>query len=62
MALFYLSKNATVLGNFVDRRVKNIFFAKRQQRIIDRELRKREKDEADLKKYERFLGDHSSGQ
>lgn len=56
MALFYLSKNAMTLGDFIDRKMKKIFFKEKRQRILDNKLRRREEiEEADLKRYESFL-------
>ncbi len=56
IALFYLSKNAMTFGNFINDGMKKIFFTDKRQKRLDEELKRRkDAEEAELKKYERFL-------
>ncbi len=58
IALFFLSKNATAIGNFINTKIKKLLFAERRQKVLDNKLKKRrEAEEADLKRYERFMED-----
>ena len=59
VALIYLSKNATLFGNFINKQIRKMFFIERRKKVIDKQLKKmEEEEEEDLKKYEKFLEDY----